>query len=181
MSFGVEKLPVRNISYTVHMSKQRIAIVNDKDEVIGYKERGTLSKTDIYRVSGLWITNANGDILLAQRKLTKQHDPGKWGPAVAGTIDEGETYESNIIKEAEEEIGLKSIKPILGPKRRVSDEYNYFCQWFKLTIDSLANDFMLQEEEVEQVKWFTRVQLESELQRNPTKYLKGLGWAVESL
>ena len=27
--------------------------------------------------------------------------PGKWGPAVAGTVEEGESYEENIIKEAE--------------------------------------------------------------------------------
>lgn len=157
----------------------RIIVVNDQDEIIGHKERGTLVKEDIYRVAALWVTNSHGSILLAQRQLGKRHDPGKWGPAVAGTVDEGETYDSNIVKEAEEEIGLQDIKASLGPKRHVSDEYNYFCQWYTLVIDKPVEDFVIQEEEVEQVKWFTRTELEKELREHPDKYLKGLDWAME--
>jgi isopentenyldiphosphate isomerase len=163
------------------MTKQRIVIVNDQDELIGHKERGTIIKADIYRASALWVTNSRGDILLAQRQLGKRHDPGKWGPAVAGTVDEGESYEDNIIKEAEEEIGLKDIKPVFGPKRHINDEYNYFCQWYTLTIDKPAEDFIIQEEEVQQVRWFTRSEIEKELRKHPEKYLKGLDWAVETL
>jgi len=60
------------------MDKLRIVIVNDEDEIIGHKERGTLVKEDIYRVAALWVTNSKGEILLAQRQLGKRHDPGKW-------------------------------------------------------------------------------------------------------
>jgi isopentenyl-diphosphate delta-isomerase len=159
----------------------KIVIVTDQDEIIGHKERGTLVKEDIYRVSALWVTNPNGDILLAQRKFTKKHDPSKWGPAVAGTVDEGETYDENIVKEAEEEIGLAGIKPTLGPKRRISDEYNYFCQWYTLIVDKSAEDFAIQEEEVEQVKWLTRQELERELRDYPKNYIDGMRWDVENL
>lgn len=172
---------VNTITDEIGMTKPRIVVVNDQDEIIGHKERGTLSKEDIYRVSGLWVTNSNGDILLAQRKFTKTHDPGKWGPAVAGTVDEGETYDSNIVKEAEEEISLTNIQPTKGPKRRVSDEHNYFGQWYTLIVDKPASDFTIQEDEVEQVKWFTREQLEHDLRAHPELYLKGLDWAVETL
>lgn len=163
------------------MSKPRIVIVNDQDEIIAHKERGTLTKNDIYRASALWVKNSKGDILLAQRKFTKSHDPGKWGPAVAGTVDEGETCEQNIIKEAEEEIGLRNIKPVPGPKVRMTGEYNYFDQWYTLTVEKPAEDFIIQEDEVEQVKWFTRAELESELWNHPKKYLKGLEWPLENL
>ena len=159
----------------------RITIVNEQDEIIAHKERGTLTKEDIYRVSALWVTNTRGDILLAQRKFTKSHDPGKWSPAVAGTVDEGETYKQNIIKETEEEIGLKDIKPISGPKRRVTGEHNYFNQWYLLTIDVPAEALTIQEDEVEQVKWFTRTELERELQAHPENYLTGLDWCLENL
>jgi predicted kinase len=106
------------VQYIQSTRKERTIIVNDQDQIIGHKEPGTLLKEDIYRVSSLWVTNSKGDILLAQRKFTQKLDPGKWGPAVAGTVDEGETYESNIIKEAEEEIGLKDMRPALGPKTK---------------------------------------------------------------
>jgi isopentenyl-diphosphate Delta-isomerase len=163
------------------MTKPQIIIVNNQDEVIGYKERGAQSKQDIYRVSALWITNSKGDILLAQRKFTKSHDPGKWGPAVAGTLEEGETYESNILKEAEEEIGLKNISPVLGLKRRSTGEHNYFTQWYTLTLDKPARNFTIQEEEVEQVKWFTRKELEKKQLEYPENYFKNLRWLLKSL
>ncbi len=70
---------------------------------------------------------------------------------------------------------------MIGPKRRVNDEYNYFCQWYTLVVDKPTEDFVIQEEEVEQVKWFSRFELEKELQEHPNDYLKGLDWAVETL
>lgn len=85
-------------------------IVNENDEIIGHKLREEVDpKNDIYRVSALWVTNSAGDVLIAQRKLTKKHAPGKWEPAVAGTVEKGETDESNIYKEAQEEIGLSGF------------------------------------------------------------------------
>jgi hypothetical protein len=131
---AVTPLPEGQFVVVEKESKPRIVIVNENDEIIAHKERGTLIQKDIYRVSALWVKNFKGDILLAQRKFTKSHDPGKWGPAVAGTVDEGETYEQNIIKEAEEEIGLKNIRPTLGPKIRMTGEYNYFDQWYTLNL-----------------------------------------------
>jgi len=177
----ITPLPEGEFVVVEEESKPRIVIVNESDEVITYKERGTLTQNDIYRVSALWVKNSKGDILLAQRKFTKSHDPGKWGPAVAGTVDEGETYEQNIVKEAEEEIGLKNIQPILGPKVRVTGEYNYFDQWYTFVIDKPAEDFVIQEEEVERVKWFTRTELEKELREYPEKYLTSLDWSLENL
>ncbi len=87
-------------------------IVNEKDKIIGSKERGTLTREDLFRVSALWVTNSKGEYLLAQRSFSKKHHPGKWGPAVEGTNQEGETYESNMIKETKGEIGLENIGPI---------------------------------------------------------------------
>lgn len=166
------------------MTKPRIVIVNDQDEIIGYKEPGTVGLEDIYRVSALWVTNTNGDILLAQRAFTKKHHPGGWGPAVAGTIDEGESYDENIIKEAEEEIGLKDIKPQKSKKLRVTvatGDHNHFTQWYTLVIDKPAEDFVIQQEEVEQVRWLRRDELEKELREHPEQYLSGLHWALEHL
>lgn len=157
----------------------KITIVDEDDNVIGYKNMDVfghrkmdIDKNDIYRVSALWITNSKGDILLAKRSLKKNHDPGKWGPAVAGIVDQGETYESTIIKEAEEEIGLKNIKPKIGPKIRVRGEHNYFDQWYLLEIDKPEGEFVLQESEVDEIKWFNREELKYDIETNSDKYLE---------
>ena len=156
------------------MSKPKIVIVNENDEIIGHKERGTLDQSDIYRVSALWIQNSNGEILLAQRGFDKKNHPGKWGPAVGGTIDEGESYESNIIKEAEEEIGLTN-HPFKKSYRKFPDgEYRHFTQWFFALVDKKIEEFTIQEEEVEQIKWFTKEELLNELKNNPEKFLKAI-------
>lgn len=150
----------------------KIAIVDESDNVIGEKYREEVQTEDIYRVSALWITNNKGDILLAKRALTKKHDPGKWGPAVAGTVDSGETYKDNIKKEAEEELGLTDINPILGAKERVKGIHNYFVQRYFLTLDKDVSDFKIQKDEVAEIKWFPKKILEKELSENPEKFLK---------
>lgn len=147
----------------------RIPIVNEQDEIIGYKEREDRSFGDIIRATGLWVIDKEGNILLAQRSFDKKHDPGLWGPAVGGTVEEGETYESNIIKEAEEEIGLKDVSFNIGPKIRV---FSGFGQWFSVVVDH-NYEFVKQDEEVEQIKWFREDELNKMLKENPEIFIKG--------
>lgn len=154
-------------------------IVNDQDKIIGCKERSKIDAQDIYRVSALWITNSKGDILLAQRALDKKNDPGKWGPAVAGTIEEGEDYDSNILKEAEEELGLRDLFIQKRDKIRRTGRHNYFCQWYTATIDKEADDFIIQKDEVEKVKWISPKNLLLELKINPEDYLENLDKYLE--
>ena len=161
------------------MKNDQIIIVNDKDEIIDYKKRGTLDNSDIYRVSGLWIQNSKGEILLAQRSFNKNKHPGKWGPAVAGTNDKGETYESNIIKEAEEEIGLTNCKFQKALYYFRDGEHKYFRQWFFTIVNKKLEEFKIQEEEVEQIKWFTKEELQKELNESPDKFLKSIKWGLE--
>lgn len=163
-----------------NMAKTRIVIVSIEDEIIGHKERDAVAQSDTYRVTALWITNSVGDILLAQRKFTKKHDPGMWGPAVAGTVEEGETYDTNIVKEAEEEIGLKNIQLAKGPKRRMKGEHTYFVQWYTLVVDKPVSEFVVQQDEVEYIKWFSRKELEKELRDHPDKYRASLNWALKT-
>jgi isopentenyldiphosphate isomerase len=148
----------------------KIVLVDERDEVIGAKERDEIVIFDRYRVSALWATNPNTDILLARRAFTKSHDPGKWGPAVAGTVEEGENYLSNILKEAREELGLADITPQLGPKIKYEREHSFFCQWFTVEL-SYDQKFLLQKEEVAEVAWFPRLELIEKIKADDPKFL----------
>jgi isopentenyldiphosphate isomerase len=151
---------------------EMIQIVDENDILIDHKPRNEVDySSDIYRVAALWLTNSSGEVLIAQRKLTKDKDPGKWGPAVAGTVDEGETYSINIVKETEEEIGLTGVDFERGPKLRVREPRNYFGQWFLAQVDMPAEAFRLQEDEVEQVKWVPKDELLHDVVANPDKYV----------
>lgn len=123
-----------------------IVIVDENDTPIGVKERGEIDAAkDRYRVTGLWLTNSKGDILLAQRALTKKVNPGLWGPAVAGTVEEGETYDENIVKEIREELGIRlSITDLKKVKKfRVDGPRHYFSQFYTYTADTPAPDFAI--------------------------------------
>jgi len=163
------------------MEKPKIVIVNEKDEIIGYKDRSSLKQSDIYRVSALWITNSKKEHLLAKRAYTKSHHPGKWGPAVAGTVDEGETYLDNIIKEAEEELGLSGIIFKEGPKTKTTGEYNHFTQWYTLEIDKEISGFRIEKDEVAEIKWFSRKELLEGLKTKRDDFIPSLPKILQDL
>ncbi len=153
----------------------KIPIVNEQDEIIEYKEKKDLLPNDINRDTGLWVLNEFGEILLAQRSLNKKMHPGLWTVAVSGTVEEGETYDSNILKEAHEEIGLVNIKPkflyktfrdIFGSRRmRVVYEVQI----------SKDTPLKLEPMEVMNAKWFNRNEIETLIKENPNMFPDSFG------
>lgn len=153
------------------MKKGKVIIVNKEDVPIGLKAREEIDPTkDIYRITAIWVTNKKGEVLIAQRKFTKKINPGKWGPAVAGTLEEGETYESNAYKELEEEIGIAGVVLKPGPKIFVEAPRKYFAQWYTCVIDKPIEDFVTQEDEVEQVRWISVAELKKDVEQNLADY-----------
>lgn len=162
--------------------KDLCQIVDDQDNIIGAKLRSEIDYArDCYRVSGLWLTNSVGRILIAQRLMTKDKDPGKWGPAVAGTLEVGETYESNIYKEAKEEIGLTGYTFTLGPKMRFDNPRRCFTQWFKVVCDKSEDEFTPQPTEVECVRWIVKEDLVQDVKANPDKYVASMSRVLDEL
>ncbi len=148
----------------------QIHVVNENDEIIGSKDKKDRNFVDITRVTVLWITDEEGNILITQRSFEKEHSPGLWGPAVAGTVEEGETYESNVIKEAQEEIGLENINPIIGPKLLRTTSHKYFAQWFTLVIPR-STKLKIKEDEVHAIKWVTKEELVSLIKNHPETFV----------
>ncbi|MFH1510696.1 MAG: NUDIX domain-containing protein [Candidatus Woesearchaeota archaeon] len=150
-----------------------LPVVNEKDKIVGYKKRNQLKSNDIYRVAGLWVTSETGEILLARRALSKKHDPGLWGPAVAGTAEKGESYSTNIKKEAKEELGIEGLRFAKGKKQRFYGTRNYFCQWYSL---KLNNDykFRINKKEVQEIQWIMKDKLLAEIRHKPRNYLSNM-------
>ena len=153
-----------------------IPIVNENDEIIKYKNRLEIQSEDIYRISGLWVEDSEGQILLAQRSYGKKNNPGKFGPAVAGTVEKDETYEMNIIKESLEEIGLDNLLPVKKQKVRVNEnnEHNFFCQLFYKIVDKPTKEFKIKKDELECVKWYTKEDLLIQLNNSPDNFVPNL-------
>lgn len=156
------------------MTKNLIPVVDEDDNLLTIKSRDDLTPKDIVRVSVLWIENSKGEVLLQQRALTKKIGPGQWGPAVAGTVESHETYLSNIIKEAEEELGLVDLTPIEVGKRMYWEpdgKFGRMFMFYKTTLDKDANDFTIQADEVAQLKWTAKKPLIEDVRQNPKRYV----------
>jgi isopentenyldiphosphate isomerase len=150
------------------MSEEKIILVDEDDNIIAHVPRNERKPTDIFRISSLWITNSKGDILLAQRHKNKESNPEKWATAVAGTNAEGETYESNIYKEAEEEIGLTGVVFEERIKfKKFDKKYPFFSQWYSCVLDWDISQFRMQEEEVQDIRWWGREELQKALSETP--------------
>ena len=147
---------------------EKIILVDTDDTIIGYVDRSERKPTDIFRVSSLWITNSRGDILLAQRHKNKESNPEKWATAVAGTNALGETYESTIYREAAEEIALTGVKFQEQMKLRKFDKkYPFFSQWYSCVLDWDIDRFRRQEDEVQDLRWWTHEELTKALRETP--------------
>ncbi|MES2408682.1 MAG: NUDIX domain-containing protein [Patescibacteria group bacterium] len=154
-----------------------VIIVNEKDEVIGYKPRNERLPSEIGRVSRLLIFNSKDEMLIARRVMSKKIDPGKWGPAVAGTVEEGETYISNIIKETQEEIGFtinESDLKILSHMYR-DTSHKFFVTTFMVMVDKSIEEFKKQDEEVEEIRWVNINDLKEWCKNSPLDFIPRFG------
>ena len=156
----------------INNNDEIIIVVDDKDTVLGYKNRNQLLFTDRTRVSAVWIENSKGDVLLAQRSLQKEFHPGLWGPAAAGGVEKSESYEQNAYKELFEEIGLRDAPLTLVDSRPVTDADGHmmYLAYYKGVVD-VAIDQLELEDEVEAVQWITKKDLTADMKNNPTKYV----------
>ncbi len=151
-----------------------MAVVDENDKVIGVKARDDVADGDIVRVAVLWLENSKGEVLLQQRALTKKTGAGLWGPAAAGTVEAHETYEGNIIKEAEEELGLTDLTLRKAGKKLFRESnagFGRMFTYFTATTDRSIDEFTLQPEEVVQIKWVPKDRLLEMIAKHPETYV----------
>ncbi len=100
-------------------------------------------------------------MLLEKRAPTKKQSPNKWA-LCAGHIEAGDIPENAIVREMKEEIGvdvsineLEFIKTAIRNIKFNNDLYNRAFQYtYFWKTDKKESEFIVQEEELTQVKYF---------------------------
>ncbi len=102
--------------------------------------------------------------------------------AVSGTVEEGETFDGNIVKETEEEIGLTGVDIHKERKYFIDDgSYKYFVQKYSASVDKDATKITIQEDEVEGYAWIRISELINDVRNNPDKYVPSMMDGLKSL
>ncbi len=142
-----------------------IDIVTKEGKPTGKSELKSIihQKGYYHHTAHLWLYNDEGEILLSQRSAKKTICPLMWDVSVAGHIDAGETPMQGIIRETQEEIGLKiseiELKKIgvfecfQSYKNGIID--NEFHNTFIAKLNVPLSQLVPQESEVEALKLVT--------------------------
>ncbi len=115
-----------------------------------------LSKKMWCRTTNVYVLNRQGEVLCHQRSLNKERFPGAWSTHFGGHLGTGEDYQSNAIKELEEELGVKIPFTKVVPWRTIKYEsQKIWVREFMTVYDGDISILKFQKEEVEQLKWFS--------------------------
>lgn len=156
-------------------SEEIVPIVDIQDTIIDYKPRSSLSCHDIYRVASLAIVNPGGDKFLLAQRASWKSSPYKWAFSVDGTVEKGETYKDNIIKEAYEEIWLHITDNNLQEVwhcyvDRLWEKNNFRHTLFLLTSEENIIDSLVLEDAVEAIRWWTIEELIHTVDDSPNTF-----------
>lgn len=155
--------------------KEYTQIVDGNDKVVGKKLRSEITKDDIYRVSSLWVFNQNREMLIAQRPVWKKNDPGKWTESAVGTLEGGETYQSNLVKEAKEELGLdlnENELIFIGKEFFESPKNKLFGAMYAVILSNTPK-LDLNIHEVPNVEWISDDKIKGELSEVDNRFVDG--------
>ena len=154
---------------------EKIAVVNDKDEIVGYEEKMFVHQKGIlHRAFSVVILNSNKEMLLQRRSFTKYHSPGEWTNACCSHQRENEAILEAAKRRIFEEIGIKTIE------LEESFIFHYKCHFpnglWENEIDhvfiGIYEDYIekFNEEEVEAVKWIKIEELKNWIKDRPEDF-----------
>ncbi|WP_160679418.1 isopentenyl-diphosphate Delta-isomerase [Clostridium sp. C8-1-8] len=154
---------------------EKIAVVNDRDEIVGYEEKMFVHEKGIlHRAFSVLIVNSKKEMLLQRRSLIKYHSPGEWTNACCSHQRENESILEAAKRRIFEELGIKRIE------LKESFVFQYKCHFsnglWENEIDHVYigryEDYMeeFDEEEVEEVKWIEIEALKTWIKDRPEDF-----------
>lgn len=150
-------------------------VLNERGEFTGE----IASRDDCHKY-GYWhraiyafIFNKNGQVLLQKRTGNKKLWPNKWDVTIGGHVLAGELGRQALIRECKEELGItiddKDIVFLVGTTSVYNKNgyvNNHYDECYFVTKDIDINDLYLQDEEVSDVKFFSKQEIINRINNN---------------
>lgn len=160
------------------MKEEYIDILDENGEKTGRSDTyENVHKNGMpHRSAHVWLINSKKEILIQKRQNNKIAYPNYWDISAAGHVSSGETGLEGAMKETREELGIefkpdefKFLSTIRVPFHKIREDFieNEFNDVYVINTDTSVESFILQKEEVEEVKWIDKEEFK--------KWIKGEG------
>ena len=150
-----------------------VDIVDENNKLTGQVEdRWVAYNKGLWRRTvSCWIMNEKGEALLQKRTPNKKRNPNKWAKT-GGQVDSGENAEDAIFREVKEELGIEIPKEQIKiiEIRKSDDKNKRFAYNFIFVVNYKKEEYILQKEEVSEVKYFTIEDMEIAKKNNDINY-----------
>ncbi|MDP3899733.1 MAG: NUDIX domain-containing protein [bacterium] len=136
--------------------KLQYPIVNDSDQIIGYKNKEQAYKERMMlRSVQIFVYSPKGELFIQKRAKNKLRYPNYFCASVAGHVEPGESYRKTAIRELKEELGLKKAKNLkFITKESIPVGENNYAMTTLFTIQT--DEFItLQKEEIDSGNFYT--------------------------
>ena len=156
------------------MAEEIFDVVNEHDEVIGKQTRREVHRLGLmHRATHVLVFNACGRVFLQKRSITKDRQPGVWDSSASGHVDSGEDYDTCVVRELREEIGLqvsatprRLFKLTASPETDQEHVWVYRCE--------AEGPFVLHPDEIERGGWFEPAGVTRWMEQRPQEFASAL-------
>jgi isopentenyl-diphosphate delta-isomerase len=155
------------------MIEEQVILVNELDQPIGLMPKlEAHQKGVLHRAFSVFIMNAQGQLMLQQRALTKYHSPGLWTNTCCSHQRAGETNIEAGTRRLQEEMGF-----VTDLKESVSFIYKAPFdngltehEFDHVLLGNYEEDPVINREEVESWKWMDLEEVKADISNTPSLY-----------
>jgi len=154
--------------------EELVVLVNDKNEVLGYKEKLEAHQQGLlHRAISVIIFNSNGEMLIQQRGTKKYHWAGIWSNTCCSHPRKEESFKEAAERRLYEELGFKTqlteafhftYKAYDEPSGLTEHEYD------TVFVGTYNNEINFNKDEIAAIEWVRPSTLEKDIQQQPDKY-----------
>ena len=142
-------------------------VVDSEDRVIGCESRAEVHRKNLlHRSVHAIVQNDAGYVFLQLRSEWRDNNPNLWDSSVAGHLQTGESYDHAMVRETEEEIGIRLDSP---PERlfklKASEVTDYEFCWIYRIIHN--GPFTIDLHEAQEGRWFSPEELDHWIETSP--------------
>ena len=155
------------------MAKERVILVNEKDEQIGLMEKiEAHEKALLHRAFSVFVFNDKNELMLQQRAHSKYHSPGLWTNTCCSHQREGESNVQAGMRRLQEEMGFTtSLKDTISFIYKAPFDNGLTEHEFDhILVGSYNEEPHVNPEEVAHWKWMSLADVEQDMEQNPNIY-----------